>query len=155
MRVANYSENELKNRASVWEQRHFDAPWSGGPVRQGRERQPSVVARSIWMTLYKEWHESNSIKYATMKATVLRYVLALEFYAIFTNISTIVGRKQSFREYLEIACSESELTCHYFEQAISKTKPCENNWHKSTVKKDKVQRFIISCNFHNIFNFLM
>ena len=52
MHVTNYSETELKNRASVWEQRQFDALWGGGPARQGRERQPSVVERSIWMTLY-------------------------------------------------------------------------------------------------------
>ena len=48
----NYSETELKNRTSVCEQRQFDAPWSGGQARQGRERQSSVAAPNRWMTLY-------------------------------------------------------------------------------------------------------
>ena len=48
----NYSETELKNRASVCEQRQFNAAWSGGQARQGRERQPSIAERNIWMTLY-------------------------------------------------------------------------------------------------------
>ena len=52
MRVTNYSETELKKRVSVWEQRQFLAPWGGGLARRGRERQPSVAAHSIWMTLY-------------------------------------------------------------------------------------------------------
>ena len=42
----------LKNGASVCEQWQFDAPWSGGQARQCRERQPSVAAPNIWMTLY-------------------------------------------------------------------------------------------------------
>ena len=41
-----------EKRTNVCEQRQFDAAWSGGQDRQGRERQPSVVARIIWMTLY-------------------------------------------------------------------------------------------------------
>ena len=48
----NYLETELKNRVSVCEQRQFDAPWSGGQARQGRERQPSAAMPNIWMTLY-------------------------------------------------------------------------------------------------------
>ena len=44
----------LKNGASVCEQQQFDAPWSSGQARQGRERQPSVAAHNIWMTLYKK-----------------------------------------------------------------------------------------------------
>ena len=40
------------NRASVGKQRHYDGPLTGQRARQGRERQPSVCARSIWMTLY-------------------------------------------------------------------------------------------------------
>ena len=53
----NYSETELKNRASVCEQQQqFDAPWSGGQARQGRERQPSVAAPNIYKWLCtKEW----------------------------------------------------------------------------------------------------
>ena len=43
----NYSETELKNRASVCEQRQFDAPWSGGQARQDRERQQSVAVPNI------------------------------------------------------------------------------------------------------------
>ena len=43
---------QLKNRASVCEQRQFDAPWSGGQARQGREWQPSVATSNTWMTLY-------------------------------------------------------------------------------------------------------
>ena len=39
---------------SIWEQRHYDGPLSGQQASQGRERQPSVCACSIWMTLYKK-----------------------------------------------------------------------------------------------------
>ena len=37
---------------SVWEQRQYDAPLVGRQANQGRERQPSVAARSIWEALY-------------------------------------------------------------------------------------------------------
>ena len=50
----NYSETELKNRASVCEQRQFDALWSGGQARQGCEQQPSVATRNIWMTVHEK-----------------------------------------------------------------------------------------------------
>ena len=36
----------------VWKQRQSDGPPTGQRASQGRERQPSVCARSIWMTLY-------------------------------------------------------------------------------------------------------
>ena len=36
---------------SVWEQRQYGAPLVGGQDSQGRERQPSVAARSIWEAL--------------------------------------------------------------------------------------------------------
>ena len=36
----------------VWEQLKYDAPLAGRQASQGREQQPSVAARSIWMTLY-------------------------------------------------------------------------------------------------------
>ena len=58
----NYSETELKNRASVCEQRQFDAPCSGGQARQGCERQPSVAAPNIWMTLYISIRNIRSLK---------------------------------------------------------------------------------------------
>ena len=41
----------LNNRVSVWKQRHYDGPLSGQRASQGRERQPSVCAHSIWMTV--------------------------------------------------------------------------------------------------------
>ena len=44
--------SDWKKGASVCEQRQFNAPWNGGQARQGRERQPSVAAPNIWMTLY-------------------------------------------------------------------------------------------------------
>ena len=37
---------------SVWEQRQYDAPLAGRQASQGRERQPSVAARSIWEAVY-------------------------------------------------------------------------------------------------------
>ena len=40
------------NKVSVWKQRHYDGPLRGQRARQGRGRQPSVCARSIWMTLH-------------------------------------------------------------------------------------------------------
>ena len=49
MRVTNYSETQLK---CVWEQRQYDAPLAGRQARQGRERQPSIAARTIWKALY-------------------------------------------------------------------------------------------------------
>ena len=47
MRVTTYSETELKNSECLGA-----AAVGGGPAMQGRERQPSFAARSIWMTLY-------------------------------------------------------------------------------------------------------
>ena len=51
----------LKNRASVCDQRQFDAPWCGGQAGQGREWQPSVAVPNIWMTLYIYHHHHQSI----------------------------------------------------------------------------------------------
>ena len=55
-------------RASVWEQQLYEAPLGGGPASQGRERQPSVAARSIWMTLYL------IIKFAISTSSWLSYI---------------------------------------------------------------------------------
>ena len=57
----------LKNGASICEQRQFDAPWSGGQARQGREPQPSVAAPNIWMTLYLE------DSFSSLKITLATY----------------------------------------------------------------------------------
>ena len=51
MCVTIYSETEL-NEESVWEQRLYANPLVGRPASQGRERQPSVAARSVWGALY-------------------------------------------------------------------------------------------------------
>ena len=37
---------------SVWKQRHYDGSLSGQWASQGRERQPSICARSIWTTVF-------------------------------------------------------------------------------------------------------
>ena len=41
-----------KRTSSVWEQHQYDAPLAGRQASQGRERQPSVAALSIWEALY-------------------------------------------------------------------------------------------------------
>ena len=100
--------------------------------------------------IYKEWRESNSNKYSRpiqpwksrFSDMFLRWSSML-----FPPIWTMVGWKQLFRE--------SPWTYCYFKYAVSKTNPHENNLFKSTVKKNKVQRYIIFCNFHNIFKFLI
>ena len=40
-----------EKQSDVCEQRHYEAPLGGGSASQGRERQPSEAARSIWITL--------------------------------------------------------------------------------------------------------
>ena len=44
--------NWTEIRVSVWEQRQYADPLVGKPTSQGRERQPSLAARSIWEALY-------------------------------------------------------------------------------------------------------
>ena len=44
--------NWTEIKVSVWEQRQYDAPLVGRKASQGRERQPSLDARSIWEALY-------------------------------------------------------------------------------------------------------
>ena len=51
MRVTNYLKTELNNRVSVWKQRQYDALLASWQASQGRERQPSVAAGSIWEAL--------------------------------------------------------------------------------------------------------
>ena len=43
---------------SVWKQRHYDGPLIGQQASQGRKRQLSVCAHSIWMTLYITAHST-------------------------------------------------------------------------------------------------
>ena len=47
-------------RAGICEQRQYVAPIGGRSASQGREWQPSEVARSIWMTQYKNTGHFNS-----------------------------------------------------------------------------------------------
>ena len=54
-KITGITVTEKKKRASVCEQRHYEAPSGGGLASQGRERQLSAAARSIWMTLYYEY----------------------------------------------------------------------------------------------------
>ena len=46
---------------SVWEERQYVEPLVGKPDSQGRERQPSVAARSIWEALDKCYTKINVI----------------------------------------------------------------------------------------------
>ena len=46
---------------SVWNQSEYNSPLAGQQASKGCERQPSVCARSIWMTLYNE-HLKGSAK---------------------------------------------------------------------------------------------
>ena len=48
---------------SVWKQRQYDAPLAGRQASQGRERQPSVAARSIWVAMSYYIHESLELRY--------------------------------------------------------------------------------------------
>ena len=47
---------------SVWEQRHYGDPLVDRQDSQGRERQPSVAARSIWEALYDHSTPENARK---------------------------------------------------------------------------------------------
>ena len=75
------------NRVSVWKQRHYDGPLTGQRARQGRERQPSVCARSIWITLYNSVMATNTgIDYyilIDLRAYCIRIATTIELFCVY------------------------------------------------------------------------
>ena len=65
------------NRVRVWKQRQYDGQLTGQWTTKGCERQPSVRAHSIWMTLYlhfiglykMSWHETKIFLYQFSMST--------------------------------------------------------------------------------------
>ena len=55
---------------SVWEQRQYADPLVGKPASQGREREPSVAARSIWEALH--YGQVNFSQYCRMTSLKLK-----------------------------------------------------------------------------------
>ena len=65
MRMTNYSETELKNRASVWEQRQFDAPQAAGlPAKAAGDSRllPHVVFGWLCISLENVIETVNSLR---------------------------------------------------------------------------------------------
>ena len=101
---------------SVWEQRQYDATLDGRPASQGRERRPSVAARSIWEALYCSYFNSEMPRMSCLNFNLQNYLLfflkiidvyyQLWDYAL--NITAVSMRIKERRDWLIITPSRNQ-----------------------------------------------
>ena len=97
-------------RVSVWEQRDYNGPLAGQQASQGRKWQPSVCARSIWMTLYK--HFLGKVYFASTILTMVRCGLPEPLIYVFICNLRVFSQKVKWLVNTKVNKSWLQLAFH-------------------------------------------